>query len=235
MLWYCLLCYQPLASLENFFSSFPSTPSPLNFESKPHQNQHTLLSQLQIKPFCQTTMASSQLWFLIWEDVGSPTFKQIKITIDDVKQKGLTLNVILNLLSLAGQPDQFSFFMHSVSMRAAVQMLKSEAIQATWQLYCKQDSVITITVRKIDDPSPSSSRAPSYSQALSQRRSASGTLTVPDIPIHTPPRNVSSGHDPSTLDPIADLPEDEKVIISSIEGEAQAVSKEYMLCGFLSL
>ena len=65
---------------------------------------------------------------------------------------------------------------------------------------------------------------------MSQRRSASGNLTVPDIPIHTPPRNVSARLDPVNLEPIADLPEHEKVIILPDEGEAQAVSKVYLLC-----
>ncbi len=180
-------------------------------------------------------MASNQIWFLIWEDIGSPVFNQIKISLDDVKKNGLSLPAVLQLLKLVDQPDQFSFFMHSASMRAAVQMLKSEAVQATWQLYCKQDPVVTITVRKIDDPSPNSSRAPSYSKALSQRRSASGNLTVPDIPIHTPPRNISARLDIVSLEPIADMPESEKVIILPDDGDAQAVSKEYLLCGFFAL
>ena len=178
-------------------------------------------------------MASTQLWFLIWEDIRSPAFNQIKITLDDVKKDGLSLPKILQSLKLVGQPDKFSFFMHSASMQASVQMLKSEAVQATWHLYCKQDSIVTITVRKIDDPSPNSSRAPSYSKAMSQRRSASGNLTVPDIPVHTPPRNVSARLDPVSLEPIADLPEDQKVVLLSDDGDAQAVSKEYLICEFL--
>lgn len=180
-------------------------------------------------------MASNQIRFLIWEDIDSPVFKQIKISLDDVKKNGLSLPLILQLLKLAGQPDQFSFFIHSASMQAAVQMLKTEAIQATWNLYCRQDSVVTITIRKTNDPSPNPSRAPSYSKALSQRRSASGSLTVPDIPIHTPPRNVSTRLDPINLEPIADLPESEKVVILPDEGDAQAVSREYLLCKFLAL
>lgn len=82
-------------------------------------------------------MASNQIWFLIWEDIDSPVFKQIKISLDDVKKNGLSLPLILQLLKLAGQPDQFSFFIHSASMQAAVQMLKTEAIKATWNLYCR--------------------------------------------------------------------------------------------------
>ena len=58
------------------------------------------------------------------------------MSLEDVKKDGLTLLRILQLLKLAGQPDQFSFFMHSEAMKAVVQMLKSEAIHATWHLYC---------------------------------------------------------------------------------------------------
>lgn len=179
-------------------------------------------------------MAAKQIWFLIWEDVESPVFKQIKLSLDDVKKNGLSLPEILQLLKLVGQPGQFSFFMHSVSMQAAVQMLKSEAIQATWHLYCKGDPVVTITIRNINNPSPNSSRAPTYSKALSQRRSASGNLTVPDLPIHTPPRNVSAHLNPISLEPIADTPENEKVIILPDEGDAQAVSKKCLLCESLA-
>lgn len=63
-------------------------------------------------------MAAKQIWFLIWEDVESPVFKQIKLSLDDVKKNGLSLPEILQLLKLVGQPGQFSFFMHSVSMQA---------------------------------------------------------------------------------------------------------------------
>lgn len=61
-------------------------------------------------------MAAKQIWFLIWEDVESPVFKQIKLSLDDVKKNGLSLPEILQLLKLVGQPGQFSFFMHSVSV-----------------------------------------------------------------------------------------------------------------------
>ena len=148
------------------------------------------------------------------------------ISLDDVLKDGLSLPAILQRLKLVGQPDKYSFFMHSASMQAAVRMPRSEAVHATWQLYCQHDS---------DDPSPNSSRAPSYSKALSQRRSASGNLTVPDIPIHTHPRKVSARIDPVSMEPTANLPENKKVIILPHEGDAQAVSKNYLLCEFLAL
>ena len=98
-----------------------------------------------------------------------------------------------------------AIFMHSASMQAAVQMLKCEAIQATWHLYCRQDPVVTIIVRKINDPSPNSHGAPSYSKALFLRRSASRNLIGPDIPIHTPPRAISPRLDPVNLEPCSSV------------------------------
>lgn len=47
-------------------------------------------------------------------------------------------------------------FTHFEYMKAAVQPLKSEAIQATWHLYCEDDAVVPITVRKMNDLSPNS-------------------------------------------------------------------------------
>lgn len=40
------------------------------------------------------------------------------------------------------------------------------------------------------------------------------------------PRKVSARIDPVSMEPIADLPENEKVVIKPDEGDAQAVSKE---------
>jgi hypothetical protein len=139
---------------------------------------------------------TNQLWFFIWENFESQSFAQIKLTLEDVKRDGVNLNGILKHLSLSGDEHQYSYLIHSESMKAAVQVLTDKAVHGTWQLYCQQDPVVTISVRKNDDPSPSTSRTPSYSMALIQRRSASGQLSVPDIPIHTPPRQVSSGLDP---------------------------------------
>ncbi len=175
-------------------------------------------------------MDSSQTWFLVWEVLDSEVYNQVFITLEDVKQKGLTLPNILEILGLRDSLDKYGFFIHSGSMSAAVQILNDQAVLATWSLYCRYDPVVTIIVRKVNDPSPNSSRAPSYSKALSQRRSASGKLSVPDIPIHTPSRNISFGQDPVHLEPIIDLPEHEKVILVNDQGEAQAFGREYLLC-----
>ena len=180
-------------------------------------------------------MALAQLWFFLWEDVESDKFKQDFTTLDQVKREGITQAKILHRLARTGKPDDYSFFIHSDSMRASVQILSDKAIQATWQLYCQNDSSVVISVRKISDPSPNSSRAPSYSTALAARRAASSgsSLRVPEIPLITAARSVSSGIDVVLRTPLADLPEDEKVVIEVESGESFALSKEYVPCRFL--
>ena len=171
-----------------------------------------------------------QLWFLVHEKMASNEYRQQQITLADVKQKGISLQAILTILSLNGSPASFGYFIHSASMAAAVQILTDKAIHVTWQLYCQEDHVITIIVRDIKDPSPNSSRAPSYSLSLSERRTASGQFPAPDLPILSPVRHTSGGVDPSSLEPLAELPENEKVTVTLANGTSRTFSREYITC-----
>ena len=47
----------------------------------------------------------------------------------------------------AAAAASFAFFIHLASMAAAVKMLTDKAIQATLQIYCQDDHVVTIIVR----------------------------------------------------------------------------------------
>ena len=182
------------------------------------------------KPKALDMSSDSQLWFLLGEELSSQSFSQVKLTLEDIKRDGISLSSVAVMLSLRDPVDEYAFFIHSISMQAAVQMLSDRAIAATWQLYCQNDPIVTIVVRKAKDPSPNTSRAPSYSKALGERRTASGSLIVPDLPIHTPPRQVSSGIDSYTQQPLADLPETDKIVVVDDRGDAQALSKEYLIC-----
>ena len=180
-------------------------------------------------------MAPAQLWFFLWEDIRSDNFKQDFTTFDQIQKEGIAQAKILNRLGRTGTPEEYSFFIHSDSMKASVQILSDKAIQATWQLYCRQDSSVVVSVRKTDDPSPNSSRAPSYSIALAARRAASSgsSVQVPEIPLIAAAHQVSSGMDVVLRTPLADLPEDEKVVIEVDSGESFAFSREYVTCRFL--
>ena len=157
------------------------------------------------------------------------------MTLDDVIKNGISLDSILRQLSLDGEVQSHAFFIHSASMQASVRMLNDKAVQGKWQLYCRDDPSVIITVRKADDPSPNSSRAPSYALSLSQRRIASGELSVSETPIHTRPRHVSSGLGPVLMEPIAELRDEGIVIIVKEDGEMQAFSREYLIFKYLIL
>lgn len=171
---------------------------------------------------------SNQLWFFVFEDVKSLDFRQAESSLQKVEQEGISLVSVLQQLRLEGDALDYSFFIHSSSMHASVQVLNDAAIHGTWQLYCTQDAVITITVRKAKDPSPNSSRAPSYGQSLSKRRAASGNRFVPDIPLPQAPDEIISHFDAALQSPASDLAEDEKVVLVRDDGSAEAFSLEYV-------
>ncbi|KAL8648840.1 MAG: hypothetical protein Q9210_004755, partial [Variospora velana] len=97
-------------------------------------------------------------------------------------------------------------------------------------LYCQDDHVVTIIVRDVKDPSPNSSRAPSYSLSFRERRTASGPYTVPDLPILNPVRHTSGGINLGSLESLDELPENEKVTLSLADGTLRTFSREYLAC-----
>ena len=116
-------------------------------------------------------------------------------------------------------------------------MLSDNAIQPTWQLCGQQDFNVSISVRKNDDSSSSSSRALSYFPALTARRiaSSSSRVQVPEIPLITAARQVFSSVDVVLGTPLADLSKDEKVLIEVESAECFALSKEYVMGRFIIL
>ena len=74
-------------------------------------------------------MDSSQPWFLVSERLDFEVYNQASITLEDVKQKVLTLPKLLGILDLREGPKKDGFSIHSGSMTAAVQILNDQAIQ----------------------------------------------------------------------------------------------------------
>ena len=109
-------------------------------------------------------------------------------------------------------------------------MLTDEAILATHQLYCRNDPVVTITVRYADDPSPNSSRAPSHQSSLAERRKVSRGKIVPELFLRNPVRHTSGEVDLNTLEAIQDVPDEDKVTIELGNGSFKTYTKEYLLC-----
>lgn len=115
-------------------------------------------------------------------------------------------------------------------MSAAVQMLNDEAIHATWQLYSMEQPVITITVRGKTEPSLNASRAPSHSNSLGARRIASGSRSVPEIPLQPPSRHISEGYDIKMMEAIADIPDKDLVTVILSSGQQLTFTKTYLTC-----
>ena len=165
-------------------------------------------------------------------------YKQGYLPLPEVK-KGMTLAKTLQIVGVDSRVDDHTFWIHSNSMKVAVQLLNDNSIQMTWKLYCESDGVMTIHIRPAADPSPNTSKAPSHNASLAERRKVSGRRTVSDIFIRSPLEHVTSGLDAASLEPIKNLKEGEKVTISTGEGKVETFSKEYLLgkaetSGFIS-
>jgi hypothetical protein len=177
-------------------------------------------------------MDNEQIWFFIWEKMkpkpSLAPYKQGYLPLSEVK-KGMTLTKILQIVGVDSPVDDHTFWIHSNSMKAAVQLLNDNSIQMTWKLYCESDSVVTIHIRPAADPSPNTSKAPSHSASLAERRKVSGRRTVSDIFTRSPLEHVTSGLDATSLEPIKNLKEGDKVTISTGEGKVETFSKEYLL------
>ena len=177
-------------------------------------------------------MDNEQIWFFIWENMkpksSLPPYEQGYLHLSEVK-KGMTLAKTLQIADVDSRVDDHTFWIHSNSMKAAVQLLNDNSIQMTWKLYCENDSVVTIHIRPAADPSPNTSKAPSHNASLAERRKVSGRRTVSDIFTRSPLEHVTSGLDAANLEPIKNLKEDEKVTISIGEGKVETFSKEYLL------
>lgn len=150
-------------------------------------------------------MAEEQIWFFIWESVTQqphkPPYMQGYLSLSQVKENGLTLAQALQRSGARGEVGDHSFWMHSNSMKAAVQLLSNQSIEITWGLYCKQDAVITIHIRPCSDPSPNTSRASSHQQSLAERQKVSGQRRkVSDIFLRAPLSNITSSFDSLILE-----------------------------------
>lgn len=154
-------------------------------------------------------MASDQIWFFLWENMklsAFPSFQQGHLTLDEVKKHGMTFQTCLKIAKVDSIPEKHTFWIHSNSMQAAVQLLTDQSIEVMWNLYCKTDDVVTIHIRTRSDPSPNTSRASSYNNSLAERRKVSGERRkVAEIFPRIPLEHVTSSLDVATLEPIQDV------------------------------
>lgn len=172
---------------------------------------------------------NDQIWFFLRENLHMTDFTQGYQSKADFFEMGPSFETILQLARAEkSKADDYDFYLHSSSMKAAVQILSDEAITVTWSLYCQHDPVVTVHVRSKDDPSPNSTRTPSHSASLAQRRQVSRSK-IPEVMLRGPLRHVSHDLDVATLAPIQDLPDSDKVVLDLGMGQAETLSKEYLL------
>ncbi|KAK1971564.1 hypothetical protein LY78DRAFT_734468 [Colletotrichum sublineola] len=171
---------------------------------------------------------TSQIWFFLCEAMSLTTFSQGNYTLEEVKHMDLTLDLCLKLSKAKGKVNDYSFWIHSDSMAAAVQLLSDQSIIAMYSLYCKNDPIVTIIIRGANDPSPNTSRTPSHVNSLASRRTVSAQrgILAPELFIHPRIRHASGSTDFETMEKI----EDERAMISFIvDEEVLTFTKDYLL------
>jgi hypothetical protein len=180
---------------------------------------------------------SDQLWFILRESMSTSKedFVVFNTTFSRVKQNGLSLEECLRLVKTKGKPEDFSFHIYSKSMAAAVRLLSDESIRVTYELYCKKDPVVEIYIRDAKDPSPNTSKCPSYENSLrSRQNTASGRgRLVPELFIRPQDRHVSGSSDVYSMEVLKD--ESDRVTIRLGPSDILTLSKEYLICTTLML
>ncbi|KAH8898600.1 hypothetical protein GQ53DRAFT_816835 [Thozetella sp. PMI_491] len=150
--------------------------------------------------------AKQQLWFFLLETVRDDAFVQRHMEYHDILKLDMSLEKCLNMVGMTN-PDQYTFWIHTGSMAAAVQLLSDARIIATYNLYCTDDPVVVVTMRVKQDPSPNSSRAPSYGKSLAQRRKISGPRGLISTELFVQPalssQKVSDSIDVCSMEPVA--------------------------------
>lgn len=148
------------------------------------------------------------------------------MTLHQVQEAGVTLKKFLEWTNTAGDETDYSFFIHSNCMKAAVQLLNDESIYAVYRLYCQKDPIVTIHIRKVHEPSPNSSRVPSHQTIQAQRRTASNGKLVLEIIQQRPIEHSSEAVDAITFETI--IVEGEMVGIRTSSGSIATFTVEYL-------
>lgn len=176
------------------------------------------------------TSSDNQLWFFVLEGFANDKdYLQNFLTREEFSKMGMTLTNALKASRSKANAKDFFFYIHSNSMAASVIMLTDEAIPITWELYCRGDDVVTVQIRRRQDVSPNTKRAPSHEHSLAERRKVSGGRIVSDIVTRSPLPNVTDNIDLGTFDPVSSIPDPEKVVLDLADGDQEVFSKDFLL------
>jgi hypothetical protein len=160
-------------------------------------------------------------------------YSQTNKVLNEVAIAGFSFKTILTFVGQPEKkPDDYNFFIHSNSVKAAVQLLNDKSIITTYRLYCENDDVVTIIVRPEIDPSPNSSQCPSAPESLRQRRKISGKRNLSEVFIQPIIPKETENLDAESLLPIKQLLGSEKVALDLGQGKTEIFSAAYLLGEF---
>jgi hypothetical protein len=167
---------------------------------------------------------------ILYEETSKTDFALDKKTFDEIATVGFSLRSMLSFIGRGDQnPNDYSFFIFSDSMKAAVQLLNDKSVFVIYRLYCENDDAVTIIVRPAADPSPNSSQCPSAPESLRQRRKLSGKHNLQNVFVRPVVPKDTKNLDAETLLPISQLPENQKVVLDLGRGRFETFSASYIL------
>ncbi|KAJ6257708.1 hypothetical protein Dda_7496 [Drechslerella dactyloides] len=178
-----------------------------------------------------------QQWFFILEQAHSDAFLLGMKSLAEFEQNP-TLQHALEIClatvdSEASDFDtnlcEYSFWIHSKSMKAAIQLLSDEAIMVTWGLYCSKDDVVDIIIRKATDPSPNTTKAASHETSVRVKSVRLSGRKLPEITLQPPIDMNPMSVDLVTGEPVNELAEAEQIRLRLVSGELYSFSREYVL------
>lgn len=158
-------------------------------------------------------MAANQLWVFVLESTDNNRYCVGHQFLNSFPRWILCMQLFFKLVKSHDPVERHSYWLHSVSMSAAVQLLDDNLIMGTAKMYCRNDPIVTIYIRDELDPSPNTSRAVSHAISLNERRKISGHHQAPDVIIREPKRNTSQSLDIISREPVRSLPVEDQVII----------------------
>ncbi|PYH33993.1 uncharacterized protein BO87DRAFT_426267 [Aspergillus neoniger CBS 115656] len=169
-------------------------------------------------------------WMFLLEEMGK---REVVLSDQDLDARGVEELNFSRILALIGRrqniPDEYSFFIFSDSMKAAVQMLTDRSIFLTYKMFCENDTAITIIVRPVSGSSPNSSQCPSAPESLRQRRKVSGKKNLQNVFVRPITRANTNSLDAETLSPINSLPDSEKMTLDLGQGQQETFSVSYLI------
>lgn len=169
-----------------------------------------------------------QLWFFLFEKTGVSTFHQSVKTRKQIQAQSIEGGCGLDAC------------LAETGKKTAVQIITDKHLTSSYDALCTTDPVVTITVRENFDVSPNTSEAGSVCNSYAIRQkiareripSFGKATTLSSVRIRTKMRDVSGSSDMVSGEPLAELPENEKMVLDLGDGRSETYTTEYALGKF---